>query len=195
MIKFSKKNLSIETERLILRQPSKNDVADVIKNLNNLEVTKWLSVVPFPYTEKDALWFINHAREKVKIKPRKDYGYWIELKGSREVIGGIGLSDIKEETGIGTIGYWLGTSHHRKGYGSEALEAIIGLAFNNLKLRRLEAGVFVGNPSSGVLLEKFGFKLEGMKRQAMKCKADGIIKDEYIYGLLREEYKPREKQR
>jgi len=189
MIKFSQKNLRIETERLILRQPAKQDVADVIKNLNNLDVSRWLSVVPFPYTEKDALWYIDHTQEKANVKPRKDYGYWIELKESGEVIGGIGLSDIKEETGIGTIGYWLGIAHHRKGYGSEALEAVITLAFRKLRLRRLEAGVFTGNPSSGVLLEKFCFKLEGMKRQAMKCKADGIIKDEYIYGLLNSEYK------
>jgi len=188
MIKYSQKNTRIETERLILRQPNKADISDVVRNLSNLEVSRWLLVVPYPYTRKDAQWYINHCAEKLKKKPRTDYSYWIELKESGEVIGGIGLSGIKFDQGTGTIGYWLGTSHHRKGYGSEALEALIDLAFKRLKLRRLEAGVIVGNPSSGVLLEKYGFKLEGLKRKAVIPKATGKIVDEHIYGLLRREY-------
>jgi RimJ/RimL family protein N-acetyltransferase len=194
MIKYSKKNLRIETERLILRQPSIADISDIVRNLRDLNVSKWLLVVPYPYTQKDAIWYINHCKEKLKKKPQSDYSYWIELKESGEVIGGIGLSGIKLDQGTGTVGYWLGVNHHQRGYGSEALEAVIDLAFNQLKLRRLEAGVLVGNPSSGVLLEKYGFKLEGLKRKAVVPKATGKIVDEHIYGLLREEYKkPRRK--
>jgi RimJ/RimL family protein N-acetyltransferase len=189
MIKYSKNYTRIETERLILRQPSRADIKAIVKNLSNIKVTKWLLAVPYPYTKKDAIWFIDHCKEKLKKKPQADYNYWIELKESSEVIGGIGLSSIKQDSGIGTVGYWLGQNYWRKGYGSEAFWALLELAFKKLKLRRLEAGVFVGNPSSGKLLEKYGFKLEGMKRKSHLCKADGKIKDEYIYGLLRREYK------
>ncbi len=189
MIKYSKKNSGIETERLILRQPHRNDVSDIIKNLNNIRVSKWLLLVPYPYRKKDALWYINHCSEKLKKKPQTDYSYWIELKENQEVIGGIGLTKVDRYAGIASIGYWLGTSHHRKGYGSEALEALIDLAFRKIKLRRLEAGVLAGNPSSGKLLEKFGFQQEGYKRKAVRSKATGKIHDEFMYGLLRSEYK------
>ena len=189
MIKYSQKNLRIETERLILRQPAKADISDIIRNLNELAVSKWLLVVPYPYTRKDALWFINHAKEKARAKPLQGYNFWIELKETGEVIGGIGLSGIKQDQGTGSIGYWLGTAHHRNGYGSEALKALLDFAFKKLKLRRLEAGVFAGNPSSGKLLEKYGFKQEGFKRQAVICKATGKIVDEFIYSLLKSEYK------
>jgi RimJ/RimL family protein N-acetyltransferase len=189
MIKYSKQNNCIETERLILRQPEMKDISDVIRNISNLEVTKWLLVVPYPYTEKDAVWYINHCKEKLDKNPREDYSYWIELKETKEVIGGIGLAKVSMEHGTGSVGYWLGVDHHRKGYGSEALEALLDLAFNKLSLRRLEAGVFVGNPSSGKLLEKYGFKLEGTKRQAVVSKASGEIMDENLYGLLKSEHK------
>jgi RimJ/RimL family protein N-acetyltransferase len=189
MIKYSQKNSRIETERLILRQPSRKDISCIVRNLSDLNVTKWLLVVPYPYTRKDALWYINHSKEKSKEKPRKDYSYWIELKETGEVIGGIGLSKIDYFSGVGTIGYWLGTSHHRKGYGSEGLKALLDLAFRKLKLRRLEAGVFEGNPSSGKLLEKYGFKQEGCKRKAVRCKATGKLHNEVLYGLIRNEYK------
>ncbi len=189
MIKYFKNYTRIETERLILRSPSKQDISDVVRNINNLAVSKWLLVVPYPYTRKDALWYVNHCEEKRKEKPIKGFNYGIELKQTHEVIGGISLSPIKPDQGSSSLGYWLGTSHHGQGYGSEALEALIDLAFKKLKLRRLEAGVFVGNPSSGKLLEKYGFKQEGCKRKACICKADGKIKDEYLYGLLKSEYK------
>ena len=189
MIKYSQKNSRIETERLILRQPERKDAEDIVKNLNNLNISKWLALVPYPYTKKDAIWYVNHCKKKVKVNPRTDYSYWIELRETHEVIGGIGLSSIKFKDGIGTVGYWLAEPHWRFGYGSEALEALIDLAFRKVKLQRLEAGVMDGNPSSGKLLEKFGFREEGYKRKAIRCKATGKLEDEYIYGLLKSEYK------
>ena len=189
MIKYSKKNSRIETERLILRQPSKKDISDIVRNISNLKVTKWLLVVPYPYTKKDALWYINHCKEKLRANPRTDYSYWIELKETHEVIGGMGLSKVNRDAGTGTVGYWLGQPYWRNGYGSEALEAIIDLAFRKLKLKRLKGDVFAGNPSSGKLLKKYCFKREGYKRKAVKCKATGKIHDAILYGLLRSEYK------
>jgi RimJ/RimL family protein N-acetyltransferase len=52
----------------------------------------------------------------------------------------------------------------------------------------LEAGVVCRKSSSAKLLEKFGAKQEGLKRKSRICKADGKIKDELIYGLLKEDY-------
>ena len=189
MIKYSQKNSRIETERLILRIPEKKDIADIAQNINNLKVSKWLLVVPYPYKKKDAIWYINHCKKKLKEKPRKDYSFSIELKEIHKIIGGISLCKIDYSAGVGTVGYWLGEPHWRFGYGSEALQALIDLAFKRLKLNRLEVGVFVGNPSSGKLLEKYGFKKEGCKRQVVRCKADKKLKDENLYGLLRSEYK------
>ena len=191
MKKDSQKNSRIETERLILRQLEMKDISDVVRNVNNIKVSKWLLVVPYPYKKKDAIFWIKSSAKKAKAKPRKDYSFGIELKESKEVIGGIGISSIKPDQGTASIGYWLGEDHWRYGYGSEALEKLLDFAFRDLKIRRLEAGVFAGNSSSGKLLEKYGFKREGYKRKAKKCKADGKIKDEIMYGLLRKEYRGR----
>jgi len=58
-----------------------------------------------------------------------------------------------------------------------------------LNLRRLENGFFEGNPSSFKMQEKFGYKIEGLRRNAFKCMATGEIMNEYITGLLKEEWK------
>jgi len=183
--------MKIKTRRLILRDINAKDARSIAENINNINVSRWLLVVPYPYSLKDAKVWISSQRKKQKEKPRTDYTFGIESRLERRVIGGIGLHKVDRYNRKGEVGYWLGENYWRQGYGSEALRAVIDFAFSRLKLRRLEAGVFVGNPSSGKLLEKFGFKREGIKREACKCKADSRVKSEYIYGLMRREYKPR----
>ena len=181
--------MKLETGRLILRPLKNSDVGAIVKNISNINVSKWLLVVPHPYTEKDALWWINKTLKDWGEKDLTEYNFGIELKSVGEIIGGIGLDQIDKFQGIGSVGYWLGQEYWRKGYGSEALERVLDFAFNELKLRRVNAEIFAGNPSSGKLLEKFGAKKEGIQRRANICKADNKVKDAFIYGLLQEEYK------
>lgn len=181
--------MKLETKRLILREWKQGDQKQEIEGINNLNVSKWLLVVPYPYTKKDADWWVNHCIEKYKKKKKEGYPFAIELKEGKKVIGGIGIDKIDKSQGKASVGYWIAEPYWKKGYGSEALRELLKFAFDKLKLRRIEAGVFAGNPSSGKLLEKFGAKLEGTKRKSRVCKADGKIKDEYIYGLLKEEWK------
>ena len=180
--------MKIKTKRLILRPWENSDIESGVKNLNDLEVSKWLLVVPYPYTVKDAKEWVKRNKKKWAKKDKTDYTFGIELREEKSIIGGIGLHHFDKRQGTAEVGYWLGRNYHRKGYGSEALEAVIGFAFNKLKLRRLEASVFSGNPSSGKLLEKFGFKLEGLKREARVSAAYSKVRDELIYGLLKDDY-------
>jgi RimJ/RimL family protein N-acetyltransferase len=181
--------MKLETKRLILREWKKGDEKDLIEGINNLNITKWLLVVPYPYKKKDADWYINHCKEKYRKKKKEGYAFAIELKEEKKSIGGISLDHVNKEQGTGTVGYWIAEPYWQNGYGSEALNELLKFAFNKLKLRRIGASVFPGNPSSGKLLEKFGAKLEGKKRKSAKCKADGKIKDEISYGLLKEEWR------
>ncbi len=180
----------LETERLILRGvgDKRSDLTDLVEGCNNLEVSQWLLVLPYPYKRKDAQSWAEHCQKNYRKRKNDSYEFAIELKEKRKLIGGMGLSKVKLDQGTATLGYWLNAKYHRKGYGSEALKAILDFAFQELKLRRVEASVYVGNPSSGRLLKKFGAKQEGLKRKAKVCKADGKIKDEITYGLLKEEY-------
>jgi RimJ/RimL family protein N-acetyltransferase len=182
--------MQITTERLILRDPKPSDATSLAENINDINVSRWLLVVPHPYKLKDAKWFIDHCAKGRKEKPRKAYDFSIELKSEKRVVGGISVMGINRYNGTAEVGYWLGCKHHGQGYGTEALRAVLDFAFKKLKLRRLEAGVFAGNPSSGKLLERFGFKLEGSKRKGKRSKADGKINDELLYGMLKEEYRP-----
>lgn len=181
--------MKLETKRLILREWKNKNRKDLIKGINNINVSRWLLVVPYPYKKKDADDYINKQIKRKTTKNREDYSFAIELKSEKKVIGGVGIHKINKFSGKSDIGYWLSENYWRKGYGSEALDALLKFVFNKLRLRRVEAGIFKGNPSSGKLLEKFGAKLEGVHRKSHRCKADGRIIDECYYGLLKEEWR------
>ena len=117
------------------------------------------------------------------------YEFAIELKSEKKVIGGLSLNKINNFQGTAGGGIWLNKKYHNKGYGSEAFAERLKFAFNKLKLRRVETGFLKGNKSSFKMLKRMGYKLEGMKREAFRCKADGKIKDEYIMGLLKADWK------
>lgn len=181
--------MKIETKRLVLREVSEKDIEDIIEGVEKLAVSKWLLVVPHPYTKKDALWWINDCKKKAKKKERTSYDFVIELKSEKKMIGGIGLTKIDKFSGICSTGYWINPKYHRKGYASEAFDALLKFAFNKLKLRRINSSVFKGNPSSLILQKKFGFKEEGFKEKSKRAKADGKLKDEIITGLLKKDWR------
>ena len=172
----------IETERLILRQWNFNDVNNIVEGLNNINVTKWLAGAPYPYTQNDAEYFIN------KTINEDLYNFAIVLKSENKVIGGTQLTNIDLANGTAGGGIWLNENYQGFGYGTEAFGARIKYAFENLGLRRLENGYFKENEKSHKMQLRFGYKDEGVRRQRFISKATGKIEDEYITGLLKDEW-------
>ena len=76
-----------------------------------------------------------------------------------------------------------------KGFGTEALNAIIDFGFKELNLHRIEAGCAVENTGSVKLLEKVGMTREGGKRKALPLKTGWA--DNYEYAILQSEYRIR----
>lgn len=176
------KDMIIETERLILRQWNMNDIADIVEGLNNINVTKWLAGAPYPYTEKDAEDFVK------KTIDNNLYNFAIVLKSENKVIGGTQLTNISLANGTAGGGIWINENYQGYGYGTEAFGARIKYAFEVLGLRRLENGYFKENEKSHKMQLRFGYKDEGIRRKRFVSKATGKIEDEYITGLLKDEW-------
>jgi len=131
-----------------------------------------------PYTEKNAEEFIqkqaNSETEKV---------FAIDFNG--ELCGLVGLilqKDVYRKSA--EIGYWVGEPFWRKGVGTKAVQLIVEYAFGELKLIRLYAGAFQYNIGSMKVLEKNGFKKEGVSKKAVF--KNGQIWDEHRYYKLNE---------
>lgn len=178
--------MKIETERLILRLPNKKDISDLIEGLNNLKVSGMISKIPYPYTKKDAEWWIYHCIESSKKKA--DYEFNIELKAEKKLIGGIGLFDINKYNKTAELGTWVAEPYWRRGIISEANICMIDFAFSKLELKRLVWKAFVENEASKGVAKKFGFQYEGTERKSVKAKSTGKIHDVNVYSLLKDEW-------
>lgn len=176
------KNIMIETDRLLLRQWNMNDIDDMVEGLNNINVSKWLAGVPYPYTKDDAKEYIKNTVEN------NLYNFAIVLKKENKVIGGTQIANIDLSNGTAGGGIWLNEKYQKNGYGSEAFGARIKYAFEVLGLRRLENGYFKENEKSHKMQLRFGYKDEGIRRKRFISKATGKLEDEYITGLLKDEW-------
>jgi ribosomal-protein-alanine N-acetyltransferase len=185
--------LVLETRRLFLREWDIKDADDLVEGLNNIEVSKWLVLAPYPYTKANAIRFINFCIDDAKRETeRNSYEFAIELKEKSKVIGGVSINKINNQHGTASGGIWLNAKYHRNGYGSEAFAKRIEFAFISLDLRRLENGFLDGNTASSRMQERFGYKIEGLRRDGFKCLADGLLKNEYVTALLKSEWLPGE---
>ncbi|MDR4307884.1 GNAT family N-acetyltransferase [Chelatococcus sambhunathii] len=100
------------------------------------------------------------------------------------LVGGVTISQIRR--GVSqtcSLGYWMGKRHAGHGHMTAALKIVSPFVFETLKLRRIEAACLPHNAASIRLLEKTGFRREGLAREYL-C-IDGRWQDHLLYALLR----------
>ena len=103
-------------------------------------------------------------------------------------VGGVTLANVRR--GIvqaGTIGYWVGQPHARRGYMTAALRVLLPSLFGELNLHRIEAACIPSNAPSIRVLEKCGFNREGLARRYL-C-INGVWQDHLLFGLLHEDFR------
>ncbi|MFB6246001.1 MAG: GNAT family N-acetyltransferase [Candidatus Pacearchaeota archaeon] len=179
--------MELKTERFKLRELREGDEKDLVENANDIEVSIYTATMPHPYTEEEAKNFISRSIKKSNEDPRNTYNFAIEHKG--KLAGGIGITNVDTWKKTCDLGYWIGKAYWSKGLMKEAIEAALNFAFGELRLNRINANVVIENKPSINLLEKFGFKREGRRRQSERPKSTGELHDDYVYGLLKEDWK------
>lgn len=110
----------------------------------------------------------------------------LESAGERHV-GNIKVGPIDLDHLCADISYFLGDrSIWGRGYSTEAIGLAVDLAFSRFELHRIQAGVYASNAASCRVLEKAGFRREGIWRQQLRV-PEGW-EDHLFYGMLREEW-------
>ncbi|PGS53481.1 GNAT family N-acetyltransferase [Bacillus sp. AFS041924] len=151
----------LETERLSLRQITHKNVDEIFSIFSNEEVIKYYGMDPF--TEKDqAVKMIDSFQTRFENLQGMRFG--IVEKESKKLIGTIGLNNLVLHSRRTEIGYDLLPEFWRKGYMSEAIKEITSYCFEKLGIFRIGANIFPDNTASSTLVEKVGFKKEGLLR-------------------------------
>ena len=184
MFSFRQKT-TIATSRLILRPPM------------HFDFKKWKEV---RYLSKDFLtpWEPKWASDHLTRKAFSNRVYWSKRaitqgtglplflfdSGTDQLYGAITLDNIRRNpTQSGTLGYWIGEEFARCGYMTEAINAVVQYAFTELDLSRIESACLADNKPSRGVLEKCGFKYEGVAQAYIQI--NGRWRTHVLYSALR----------
>lgn len=108
-------------------------------------------------------------------------------------IGHTGLVDQDIADGTAEVYLMLDPRCRGEGYGTDALNALVDLAFGELPMHRIQAFTHTTNPAALAVLAKAGFVQEGVQRSA--CLHRGLRHDRAVLSLLRHEWEALERPR
>ncbi|MDE6598334.1 MAG: GNAT family N-acetyltransferase [Clostridia bacterium] len=164
-----------------IREWRTDDAKSLATLLNNKKILGNLrDGLPFPYTEKDALYYINSM---IGADKNSVFAFAIECGG--EVVGSIGVfrqQNIHFRTA--ELGYYIGEKFWNNGITSSAVKQVCDFVFENTDIIRIYAEPFARNLASCRVLEKVGFVCEGtLRANAVK---NGVVEDMKMYAKIKE---------
>ncbi|MEM9796879.1 MAG: GNAT family protein [Pseudomonadota bacterium] len=181
----------IETERMVLRLPQHGDYRN------------WVALREGS-AEFLQPWEPAWAKDHLSRKSFTNRVYWAQRSQSQgtalalflmrktddALLGAVTLDNIRRGPAqSATLGYWIGEPHARQGYMREAIVALSHHAFRRLDLSRLEAACLEENRASRGLLEKAGFKYEGVAQSYLQIA--GRWRNHVLYAMLRSDRRGR----
>ena len=200
----------LETNDLIIRPSEWDDLEDFCRWEQRPEVTEFFSISDGQTMEDVVRKYVaDEADPKAqqltillkedRLQERGRGNQPIEIEGQMiencdgimksagtRKIGRIVLADVEEGWKGEIWRIYIGDKTLRgKGYGRQAMEAMMGYCFDVLGLERLYLDHYTGNPAAGLYLS-LGFKYEGVLRK--NCRKNGILYDVHLMSMLREEY-------
>ncbi|TCP41693.1 GNAT family N-acetyltransferase [Rhodovulum marinum] len=180
-----RRKVRIETERMILRPPAHADCRPwcALRAQSADFLTPW-----------EPTWAPDHLSRKAFT----NRVYWAQRalgsgtaiplflfrRADDVLLGAITLDNIRRgPSQSGTLGYWIGEPFARQGYMREAIEAVVQYAFVRRDLSRIEAACLPENAASRGVLEKSGFKYEGVAQSYLQI--NGRWRNHVLYANLR----------
>ena len=177
--------VSIETERMTLRLPAHGDHvhwASLRRDSTDF-LTPW-----------EPLWAKDHFTRKAfanrvfwahrSVANGSALPLFLIRRSGGILLGAVTLDNIRRGPAqSGTLGYWIGARFARQGYMREAIEAVVHYAFTELDISRVEAACLPENLASRGVLEKAGFKYEGVAQSYLQI--NGRWRNHVLYANLR----------
>lgn len=184
-VRLARLRLPLSTPRLLLRSYSFQDASRIFGWFQDREITRTIPLWE-DYTLGDGRDFVLRSRRS--LRSGEAYNLAITLRGTGELIGGVGLEILSPRERRAHIGYWVARPYWGQGVASEAASRVCQEALRTLRMHRIETGVARGNPASRKVLARLGFRSEGWARDRFLI--DGRYRDCEMMGLLAEEFRP-----
>ena len=179
------RRIRIETERMTLRPPRRSDHGAwaALRQTSAEFLTPWEPSWAQDHLSRGS--FINRVYwAQRSIRDGSAAPLLMIRRQDDLLLGALTLDTIRRgPSQAATLGYWIGAAHARQGYMREAIQAAVHYAFTTLDLSRIEAACLPGNVASRGVLEKCGFKYEGVAQSYLQI--NGRWRTHVLYANLR----------
>jgi len=170
---------ALATGRFRLAPLSPSDRIDLFAHLSDPDTVEFMDIAPLrDIGAADAIiaWAIGLATAGDGVR-------WAIRDAAGAFVGTAGFNALVRDRGArGEVAYDVVAARRRQGVMTEVLPALLKHGFGALGLRRIEALVTPGNVASAALLERHGFRGEGMLRDHGFWK--GRYWDQWLYARL-----------
>jgi len=175
----------IETERLVLRLPRREDVPAAIRyyRANREHLQPWSPIYPANfYTEE--YWQDQVAQRAAELSAGQAARFLVFAKsGPGEVIGNASLTEVQRGVAqFAVLGYGIAAAAEGRGLMTEAVRGVVGYAFGELGLHRVMAAYMPHNRRSAAVLRRLGFRVEGYAYDYILI--NGRWEDHVLTGLV-----------
>lgn len=181
----------IETERMTLRLPAHADFRawSGLREASASHLTPWEPVWAHDHLTRKAftnrVYWANRAEAQGTALP-----LLLIRREDQALLGAVTLDNIRRgPVQAGTIGYWIGAPYARQGFMREAVLALVHHAFSVMDLSRIESACLPENVASRGVLEKSGFKYEGVAQSYLQI--NGRWRNHVLYANLRHDRRGR----
>ncbi|MGF1658698.1 MAG: GNAT family protein [Rubrimonas sp.] len=176
---------ALRSERLLLRPPQIEDFEPwaLLRRESEAFLAPWE-----PARTPDHL-SLKAFRERVRWAARciadgRATPLFLLRQSDGALLGAATLDNIRRGPAMcASLGYWIGAPHARQGYMTEAVGALRDHAFGPLGLSRIEAACLPENAASRAVLERCGFKYEGVAQSYLQIA--GRWRTHVLYAALR----------
>jgi len=177
---------ALHSDRLLLRPPRPGDGPAlheaIVESLSRLR--EFLASLPWvagEQTLESAETFCRNAASN--FIARRDLPYLVFSRESGQLLGACGLHRTQWEVPKTEVGYWIRTSAAGQGFVTEAVNLLVGVAFEHIGAQRIEIFSDAANAASRRVAERCGFTLEGVMRNERRS-PDGSLRDNCVYARL-----------
>jgi ribosomal-protein-alanine N-acetyltransferase len=151
----------------------------------------WLQA--FEPIRPERMWTLSEQRRELELEGelrREDrrYVHGIFLSDDDRMVGRVSLDNIvRGAWQNATIGYFVDQEHNGRGIATQAVTDAVRFAFNEIGLHRVQAGVMPRNVGSIRVVEKAGFRYEGMSPRYLQI--NGVWEDHNMYAITVEDWR------
>ncbi|MGN6159309.1 MAG: GNAT family N-acetyltransferase [Devosia sp.] len=156
--------LTVRTERLLLRPFDKSDLQEVLGYYSVPDIQRYLDWKARDKTEAKSAF--EALRKQTRLsRPGEVLTLAVVRKSDGKVIGHVSLRYTDATAAQGEVRFAIAPIYRNKGYGTEAVKAVLTLGFEQFKFHRIYARTAGKNEASAKLLKDLGMRLEAHYRE------------------------------